>query len=120
LGEGNIKNEATRLRALRDERPDLAARVNDAELTLDNAIALAKSEAEAVKQRRWAATKNLVEGVQLLDRSLDTAADLLNEYDPVVAQQMGETITTERLMRVAQFATALSQHLAERTAPSSE
>jgi hypothetical protein len=115
LGEGNIKNEATRLRALRDERPDLAARVNDAELTLDDAIAMAKSEAEAAKQRRWAATKNLVEGVQLLDRSTDTAADLLNEYDPAVAQQMGETITPERLARVAQFASALAQHLAERT-----
>jgi hypothetical protein len=115
LGEGNIKNEATRLRALRDERPDLAARVSDAELTLDVAIALAKSEAEAAKQRRWAATKNLVEGVQLLDRSTDTAADLLNDYDPAVAQQMGETITPERLARVAQFASTLAHHLAERT-----
>jgi len=47
------------------------------------------SAAEVAKQRRWAATKNLVEGVQLLDRSIDTAADLLNEYDPAVAPADG-------------------------------
>jgi hypothetical protein len=52
LGEGNIKNDAGRLRSLRDDRPDLAARVNDAELTLDAAISLAKSEAEEAKQLR--------------------------------------------------------------------
>lgn len=116
LAQGKIKNETINLRQLRDTRPDLAERVVQGEVTLDAAIALEKSEAEAVKQRRWAATKNLVEGVQLLDRSLDTASDLLNEYDPAVAQQMGETITSARLMRVVAFATALAEQM-ERTSP---
>jgi ParB-like nuclease family protein len=114
--EGKISNETIRLRDLCSNRPDLAESVVQGEITLDEATAQAKREAEAVKQRRWAATKNLVEGVQLLDRSIDTASDLLNEYDPHVAQQIGETITPERLARVAQFATALAHHMEERTA----
>lgn len=116
LAQGKVSNDAVRLRQLRDTRPDLAERVAQGEIALDDAVALAKSEVDAIKQRRWAATKNLIEGVQLLDRSLDTAADLLNEYDPAVAQQMGETITSARLKRVAAFATALAEHM-ERTSP---
>lgn len=115
LAEGRTSNETIRMAKLRETRQDLAERVSQGEITLDDAVSLEKSEAEALKQRRWAATKNLIEGVQLLDRSVDTAADLLNEYDPAVAGQMGETITPERLARVAQFASALAHYLAERT-----
>jgi hypothetical protein len=111
LAEGKISNETIRLRKLRDTRPDLAERVVQGDLALDAAVGLEKTEAEAEKQRRWAATKNLVEGVQLLDRSPDTVADIASQYDPAVAAQMGETITPERLRRVSQFALVMAEHL---------
>ena len=103
LGEGNIKNDAGRLRSLRDDRPDLAARVNDAELTLDAAISLAKSEAEEAKQLRWAATLNIIEGVGFLDRDPETAIGVAAMFNQSLAEQRGQTITPERLRRVAAF-----------------
>jgi hypothetical protein len=103
MGEGNIKNDAARIRALHAERPDLAARVNDAELTLDAAIALAKSEAEEAKQLRWAATLNIIEGLGFLDRDPESAPGVAAMFDPSLAEQRGQVVTPERMRRVAAF-----------------
>ncbi len=116
LAQGKISNETIRLRKLRDTRPDLAERVVQAEITLDEAVAKEKREAEEHRQRRWAATKNLIEGVQLLDRDVSTIRDVVAQYDPAIAEQLGETITPERLRRVGTFVENLARHMAETTA----
>jgi hypothetical protein len=111
LSQGKINNETIRLVKLRETRPDLADMVVAQEVTLDDAVAREKADNDAIKQRRWAATKNLIEGVQLLDRSADTVPEVAAQYDPAIADQLGETITPERLMRVALFMGTLAQYM---------
>jgi hypothetical protein len=111
LGTGNIKNDAARIRALHAERPDLASRVNDGELTLDVAISLAKAELAARNQQRWAATKSIVEILQLFDRTPETAEEVVGEIDHSVAEKMGETITPERLLQASAFLSAFAAAL---------
>jgi hypothetical protein len=111
LSQGKITNETIRLAKLRETRPDLAEKVVAQEMTLDDAVTREKADHDTIKQRRWAATKNLIEGVQLLDRSAETVPDVAAQYDPAIADQLGETITPERLMRVAMFMGALAKHM---------
>lgn len=108
IATGKINNDSIRLRKLRDSRPDLAERVELNETKLDEAEAQAKADAEKLKQQRWAATKNLIEGVQMLDRDVENAKSVADAFDPSVAEQAGETISPARLRRVAAFANELA------------
>jgi uncharacterized protein with PhoU and TrkA domain len=110
-GEGKKSSEAGQLRELRLTRPDLAELVVEEKLDLDKGIAQAKSELAARNQQRWAATKSIVEVLQLFDRSAETADEIVREIDHAVAEKMGETITAERLLQAAAFLTAFAAAL---------
>jgi hypothetical protein len=45
----------------------------------------------------------------MLDRDVETVSDLLRQFDPAIAEQMGEAITPERLFRVASFVEELGR-----------
>jgi hypothetical protein len=49
LAEGKISNETIRLRKLRDTRPDLAERVVQGEVTLDDAVAALDNRADELR-----------------------------------------------------------------------
>ncbi len=57
--QGNLRNERKRLASLKDQRPDLAELVATDALSLEDALAKAKAEAEEHKQQRWAAAPTL-------------------------------------------------------------
>jgi hypothetical protein len=105
---GTAKNRDVRLRRLREQRPDLADRVVQNEISIETAEAQAKAEAEARKQPRWAATVNLIDGVKLLDRDAETAAEIAADFDPSIAEQRGETFSPARLRRAAAFLATLA------------
>ena len=106
--EGSVRNERSRMQKLREMRDDLAELVIKNKLTLEAAETKAKAEEEEHKQRRWAATVNIIDGVLLLDRSPDAAKEMAFEFDPAVALSRGEKITPARLRRVADFTNKLS------------
>lgn len=106
---GAVSNESVRLRKLAQVRPDLADAVTEERMSLDQAEAKAKADAEERKQQRWAITMNIVDGVNALDRLPEQAAEIIAEYDPVLAEGRGEVITPARLRNVAAYATALAK-----------
>lgn len=112
---GTRANVLIRTRRLRESRSDLAERVGKGELSLDDAERQAKVEADEIKQRRWAATVNLIDGMRLLERPSDQAREILAEFDPAVAESRGETITPERLRAVAAFAAALADAMEDKS-----
>lgn len=76
----------------------------------------AERQAAAEKQHRWAATLNVLDGLQHFDRpaipaQAEATARLI---DPLVAATRGEAITPERLRRAAAWAALLADEL-ERT-----
>lgn len=105
---GKIRNARGRLAKLRDGRPDLADLVTNEAMSLDDAEAKAKADADALKQQRWAATVNLIDSVTHLDRDPDSADEVAAAYDPVVAESRGETVSPARLRRSAAYLTALA------------
>lgn len=111
LATGKLNNESKRLRELRATRPDLADAVDAEEMTLDQAIAKAATDAEQRKSQRWAFTRNLIDGVRGLERDLEQSAELVREYDPACAEGFGERITPDRLRRAAAFASALADEM---------
>ena len=109
LRAGRLKAQDSRMRSLERERPDLAERVRTGDLSIDQAGAVAKREADELKQQRWAATVNLVDAVAALDRDPDGAADIICLFDPAVEDGKGlAKITSERLSRAAAYLMALS------------
>ena len=114
LRAGRLKAQDSRMRSLERERPDLAERVRTGDLSIDQAGAVAKREADELKQQRWAATVNLVDAVAALDRDPDGAADIICLFDPAVEDGKGlAKITSERLRRAAEYLMALSQSWGE-------
>jgi hypothetical protein len=105
---GSTVNEQIRRRRLGEQRPDLVEQVEAGTTTLEAAEALAKQEADELKQRRWALTMNLIDSVGAFDRAPGDATDVAAAYDPVHADGRGEKITPERLRRVSAFAAALA------------
>jgi hypothetical protein len=74
-GQGSPAHDRSRLAKLQDERPDLAELVTSEALSLDEAIAKAKAEAEESNQRRWAATMSIIDGLRPFDHAPETAGD---------------------------------------------
>lgn len=112
---GTERNRQHRLRQLRSDRPDLAEQVENGTITIESAEQSAKVEADERKQRRWATTMNVVEGVTMLDRPLDTVAAVLADYDPAHAESRGQTIIPARLRNAAAFANALADAMEQST-----
>lgn len=108
---GKFNNESKRLRDLRADRPDLADAVEAEEISLDEALRKAASEAEQRKSQRWAFTRNLIDGVRGLERDIEQSKELAREYDPACAEGFNEKITPERLRRAAAFAVALAEQM---------
>src|SRR5882672_1446759 len=115
---GELSNQRVRMRKLRADRPDLAEAVENEELKLDEAEKQAKADVDAAKQRRWAATVNIADGLNLLDREPDSAAAILNEFDAQIIEQRGETISPERLRRAASFLSTLADVMENKNASS--
>ena len=107
--EGKIKNSDIRMRKLNEDRPDLAEHVLNEAMTLDDAIAKAKADAEELKQLRWAFTRNIVESIRPLDREPGNAYDDFSHFDASVADQSGEKITPARLLRASKYLAALAE-----------
>lgn len=64
--QGYDANRATRVRTLREQRPDLADEVAEERLSLEDAEKIASKDAAELKQQRWAITVNLVDAVVML------------------------------------------------------
>lgn len=106
---GRQKGQDSRLRVLRQERPDLADRVGSGELDVEAASAIAKQDAAELKQQRWAVTVNLVDIIAAADRDPDRAPEVRELFDLVVEEQKGgQKITAERLRQAAAYLTALA------------
>jgi ParB-like chromosome segregation protein Spo0J len=106
--QGDLRNERKRRLRLKEERPDLADLVESEAMTLDDAVQRAKAEAEALKQQRWAATMEIIDGIRPFDRDTETAAENLSLYDSAVAESRGETVTPTRIRRAAEYLLALA------------
>jgi ParB-like chromosome segregation protein Spo0J len=111
--QGGDANNQIRMRKLREERPDLAEKVEAESMTLEDAERTAKKDAEERKQQRWALTMNVLDAVRGLDRDPDKASEIAAEYDPAQAEGRGETLTPDRLRKVAAFASALANAMEE-------
>jgi len=97
-----------RLRAIRAARPDLAERVDAGEMSIADAEAKLVADENERREQRWAATKNMAEGMMLLDHDPSTAEAMAKEYDPDVAAGLRISVTPARFRRVAAYATALA------------
>jgi len=107
--EGEDKADDRRLRELARERPDLADRVRSEELTLDAACDRMVNDAAVLKKQRWAATVNLIQAVEITDRSPQFIEDSVRLFDrSVEVEKGGEKITAERLRRSAAYLVALA------------
>jgi hypothetical protein len=95
-GQGDVLNARSRLAKLRDDRPDLAELVVNEALSLDEAVAKARDDAETLKQQRWAATMNIIDGARMFDHAPETAVDKIAFYDPALAESRGERVTPAR------------------------
>lgn len=111
---GKAKGARTELQRLRDERPDLAEQVQGEVMTLGDAIARAEADARDEKQRRWAATTNVVEAITNVDLPSDAAVETADLFDHAIAEQAGQVITADRLRRGAEYLTALADAFDER------
>lgn len=59
---------------------------------------------EERKQQRWAATRNLIDAVRVLDRPRPGAGiEMAAAYDPAVAASYGEKITPQRIRNAIAF-----------------
>lgn len=112
---GGDANNQIRIRKLREVRPDLAEKVDAETMTLEDAERIAKKDAEERKQQRWALTMNVLDSVRGLDRDPDKAPEIAAEYDPAQAEGRGETLTPDRLRKVAAFASALADAMEEKS-----
>lgn len=97
-----------RIRTIGRSHPEFAEGVSNGTLTIDEAEAKLRAAEEARKQQRWAYTKNICDAVMMLDRPADTAELNFSDFDPVLAEQGGHHITSERLLKVAAYAAALA------------
>lgn len=106
--QGQLANDRSRLRKLREERPDLATAVTEERMTLDEAFAKAKSDAAERKQLRWTATVNLIDALVPLDRDPEDALSTAEMFDFAVAESRGQSVTSARLRRAAEYLSALA------------
>jgi hypothetical protein len=101
-GEG-AKNERVRTSKLRVSRPDLADAVDEGTMSLSEAEAQAKHDADMLKQQRWAATINLIDGVRLFDNEPELGAEMAASYSSAFAAEHGEDVTPARVRRAIAF-----------------
>lgn len=97
------------------DRPALALIIEDSGANDPEQIESERQEA-AEKQRRWAATLNVLDGLQHFDRPAvrEQAQREAALLDPLVAASRGEVITAERLRNAAAWSALLAEEL-ERT-----
>ncbi len=107
--QGGVRNDRTRLTKLRDERPDLAELVSTEAMSLDEAVKKVADEAEERKQQRWAATRNIIDSIRMLDRPPEAASEDASFYDPAVAESRGEKVTAARLRRASEYLGCLAK-----------
>ena len=115
LKAGKSRQNRMRLTKLRQDRADLADRVEDDndDLDLEAAIKIEKDDADKLKQQRWAATMNIIDAIVPLDRSLDNIDEIVEMFDPTVAAGRGEEVTPERLKNCADYLLAYADALKE-------
>jgi hypothetical protein len=106
--ETEVDKERGRFERLRAARPDLAEKVTNGELSLEDAERQAKADADARRSQRVAATQNLVASVRTADRPLGHVDYMIADFDPELAKSLGEKITADRLRAAAAFYEALA------------
>lgn len=105
--EGAETSHDGRIKKLRSTRPDLAQLVEDQTMTLDAAEAKAKQDAEELANERWSVTKNLCDATMMLSRPASQAQHIAEMFDPEVARQFKQEVTTEQLQRARDLLDAL-------------
>jgi hypothetical protein len=112
------KNKTTRdaLVRLRAEHPDLADGVDGEALALRDALAQAEQRDAETKQRRWAATMNVLDALAHFDRDPDDEQAALEAslLDESAAASRGQALTPERLRRASAWASLLADQLERR------
>jgi ParB-like nuclease domain len=100
-------NEA--IGALKAREDEMAAQASEAD-------ARAKREVEELKQQRWAATSNLIDGIILFDRHKagDGAEMAALMYDPDVAASRGEKITPKRIRNAIAYLQEIADTMDEK------
>jgi hypothetical protein len=103
------------MRKLREQRSDLADAVSEERISLEDAEAKARKEADEQKQRRWAFTMNLLDSLNGLDRTPEEAKGLAAEYDPTHAATRGASATPSLMRKAASFLNALADDMESNT-----
>lgn len=101
-----------RIRAIGRSNPEFAESVSNGALTIDEAEAKIKEAEKEHKQLRWAATKNLVDAVMIMNRPCEVATEIAALFDPAVAENSGQVINSEKLRQVSAYAAALADAFA--------
>lgn len=100
------------LRELRRRSPELADRVENEELTLEEAEQKVVEEAEALRKHRVATTTNLVTALDNLSGEPKYAKEVFEDFDEAIAEQisMSNTVSMiKRIRRAIEYLTALEE-----------
>lgn len=112
LRKSESERRLDRIRAIGRSNPEFAESVSNGALTIDEAEAKIKEAEKEHKQLRWAATKNLVDAVMVMNRPCEVATEIAALFDPAVAESSGHAINSEKLRQVSAYAAALADAFA--------
>ncbi len=106
LSQGKLKNASRRKTKLLVTRPDLAEKVDAETMSLEDALKQESDEIKEQRDREWAATKNMITAMNMLDYEPEYAAERALLFSKSVAEADGVEITPERIRKAATYLTA--------------
>jgi ParB-like chromosome segregation protein Spo0J len=109
-GERQSANDRSRLQKLREERPDLHEAVVQGRISLDEAEARARADAEEMRRRRSDSTLKVTSGLLPFDQDPSAAKELAADFDAAIAEARGQEVTADRLLRIAAFIAEMAKH----------
>lgn len=103
-----------RVKSLARVSPELAEAVSNGLMEIDAAEKALKEQERQRRQRRFDATKNILEAVAFLNMPVVQASEYAEIFDPEICESLGGEVTPEILRRVSAFVSALADGLEAR------